>query len=89
MSRPAKNRPAMSRKERRALKRHSASRVMAPEGIELGLPIAGIGARFGAQLTDVLLTGAFALSLFLIIVFSRIVDPWNLGAVWALLFFIR
>ncbi len=79
---------APSRKERRAQRRRNASRVMAPEGIELNLPIAGIGARLGAQITDVLLTSTFALSLFLIIFFSELVDPWSLSAVAVLLFFI-
>lgn len=77
-----------NRKARRAERRYAAGRIMSPEGIELALPIAGIGARLGAQAADVLVTGAFAVALVLLIAFSGASSPNTLMAVAALMFFI-
>ena len=36
--------------------------LLPPEGVPLRLDVAGIGARFGAQITDILLTGIGAVA---------------------------
>lgn len=77
----------MTRKERRAERRRAAGRIMPPEGVELGLPIAGIGARLGAQITDILLTLGFAVSLVILLVFTDIAGPNTVTVIGSLLFF--
>ncbi len=37
----------LTRNARRAARHAAAGRIMPPEGVELGLPIAGIGVRLG------------------------------------------
>lgn len=77
-----------ARKARRAEKRHAAGRIMSPEGVELALPIAGIGARLGAQVVDVLITGLFFVALLVFLSFSGFTSPSTISALGALLFFI-
>ncbi|MEM6972967.1 MAG: RDD family protein [Pseudomonadota bacterium] len=61
--------------------------VIPPEGVPLSLTIASMGARFGAQLFDLLLTGLASVAL--VIAIALLVDAsWNLiGGLLALLFF--
>lgn len=82
----AETRP--KRKARRAERQRAAGRIMAPEGIELAFPIAGIGARLGAQAADVLITGFFATAFVIFIAFSGASSPSTITALAALLFFI-
>ena len=77
-----------ARKARRAARHAAAGRIRAPEGVELNLPVAGIGARLGAQLTDILLTLAFVVAAMVLLIFGPSLAPQTLIAVGALLFFI-
>ena len=77
----------LSRKERRAARAQAAATVMPPEGVPLTLPIAGVGVRFAAQLADVFITGAFALSLIVLMSLTNMLGPDTLIAVASLLFF--
>ncbi|MEL7105697.1 MAG: RDD family protein [Pseudomonadota bacterium] len=77
-----------ARKARRAEKHRAAGRILSPEGVELALPIAGIGARLGAQIVDVLITSAFLAAIMILLAFSGASNPNTLGALGALLFFI-
>ena len=76
-----------TRKERRAARRHAAGRILSPEGVELALPIAGIGARLAAQITDIAITGAFAVALLILIAFNLGTTAETFGAIASLLFF--
>lgn len=77
-----------ARKARRAERRVAAGRIMSPEGVELALPIAGIGARLGAQIADVLITGAFFAAVLILLGVGGFTNPGTLSALAALLFFI-
>ena len=77
-----------ARKARRAARHAAAGRIRAPEGVELNLPVAGIGARLGAQLTDILLTLAFVVAAMVLLIFGPSLKPETLIAVGVLLFFV-
>lgn len=55
------------RKDRRAARKKAASRVMPPEGVPLELPVASVGVRVAAQLADVLITVAAAVSIIVLL----------------------
>ncbi|MEM1065214.1 MAG: RDD family protein [Pseudomonadota bacterium] len=84
----AKANGASSRKARRAERQRAASRIMPPEGVELALPIAGLGARIGAQIADILITLGFAISLLILLVFSEVASASTLTVIGSLLFFL-
>lgn len=77
-----------ARKARKAERRAAAGRILSPEGVELALPVAGIGARLGAQIIDVLITTAFLAAIMILLAFSGGTNPNTLSALGALLFFI-
>ena len=81
----------LSRKERRkqtrAVQRKAASEVIPPEGVPLQLPIASLGTRFGAQITDILITGGAAFAILLLLGTLGFVPPYVLFALGSLLFF--
>ena len=79
---------AITRKQKRAARAQSAAQIMPPEGVPLTLPIAGVGVRMAAQLTDILITVAFAGSLLILFGMLGLVGVSSLGALAALLFFI-
>ncbi len=62
--------------------------VIPPEGVPLRLEIAGLGARLGAQITDVLITGVAAVSIIVLLGALGLTSPNTLLAVGMLLFFI-
>ena len=80
-----------SRKERRrqtrAARRKAASQVIPPEGVPLNLPIASLGTRFGAQITDILITGGAAIAILILLGLLELVPPHVLMALGSLLFF--
>lgn len=77
----------MSRSEKRAQRHLEAAQIMPPEGVPLVLPIAGIGVRLAAQITDLLITIAFAASVLIFITMLEIVGSHTIIAVASLLFF--
>lgn len=66
---------------------HAIDEILPPEGVPLRLEVAGIGARLGAQLTDILLTFIAALAILLLLYSLDFIDPQTLSAIGALLFF--
>ena len=62
--------------------------VIPPEGVPLRLEIAGLGARLGAQITDVLITGIAAVAIIILLGAIGLTSPNTLMAVAMLLFFI-
>lgn len=74
-------------KERRRA-RPSPNTLMPPEGVELNLPIAGLGVRFAAQLTDIIITTIAAVCLLVLLLVIDLTSPQTIVAVGALLFFL-
>ncbi|WP_198338250.1 RDD family protein [Labrenzia sp. VG12] len=74
-------------KERRRA-RPSPDTLMPPEGVALNLPIAGLGVRFAAQLTDIIITTIAAVCLVVLLLVVNLTSPQTLMAVGALLFFL-
>ncbi|MCV6591833.1 MAG: RDD family protein [Silicimonas sp.] len=62
--------------------------VLPPEGVPLRLEIAGLGARLGAQITDVLITGLAAGSLHVLLSALGLSAPRTLTALAMFLFFV-
>lgn len=68
--------------------RPDAGLITPPEGVPLRLPIAALGARAGAQVTDILLTGLGSVAFLVLLVWLNIVEPLFIVAVGMLLFFV-
>ncbi len=66
----------------------SPDRLMPPEGVALNLPIAGIGVRMGAQITDILITMVGVVFLVILLFMTDLMTPTAIGVVVALLFFL-
>lgn len=64
------------------------NQILPPEGVPLRLEIAGLGARLGAQITDVLITGVAAVSIIILLGALSLTAPNTLMAVAMLLFFV-
>lgn len=62
--------------------------LLPPEGVPLRLEVAGIGARFAAQITDILLTVIAAAALVILLVVMDLTSPQTLFAIVVMLFFI-
>ncbi len=62
--------------------------LLPPEGVPLHLAVAGMGARFGAQITDILITVIGAIALVILLAVMDLTSPQTLWAISALLFFI-
>ncbi len=82
----------MSRKPKQAPRKHPIDRrvisdFLPPEGVPIRFEVASIGARFGAQLLDILLTGLIVLTLFVLLIMSGILSIEITIAISALLFF--
>lgn len=77
----------LRRKERRAARAKAAATILPPEGVPLCLPIAGVGVRLGAQIADIIITGAFSGALLVLLGFSGLVGANTMVAIGALLFF--
>ncbi len=59
-----------------------------PEGVPLNFEVAGLGMRFAAQITDLLLTGAFVIALMVLLSLSDLL-PWTvISTIGSLLFFL-
>jgi uncharacterized RDD family membrane protein YckC len=67
--------------------RRRLAEITPPEGVPLHFEIAGLGARFGAQLIDIVLTLGFALAVVLIISLLQLGVGPSLVGIGALLFF--
>lgn len=74
------------REKRRALP--SPDTLMPPEGVPLTLPIAGVGVRLAAQITDILITTTAAVCLVILLLVMDLTSPQTMVAVGALLFFL-
>ena len=72
----------------RAGTRPSPDRLMVPEGLWLTLPVARLGARLGAMLTDLLLTFGAAIGLLLLLALLEVMPDYNLLGIGSLLFFL-
>lgn len=79
---------AMTRAQKRAARAQSAAQVIPPEGVPLTLPIAGVGVRIAAQFADIFITGAFALSILILLGMLGLTGVSALGGLAALLFFV-
>ncbi|WP_227272465.1 RDD family protein [Roseobacter weihaiensis] len=77
----------LRRKERRAARAKAAATILPPEGVPLNLPVAGAGVRLGAQIADIFITGAFAITLLVMMSVSGVVSANTMVAIGALLFF--
>ena len=77
--------PRLRRNKR---ERPDPGRLMPPEGVPLNLPIAALGTRLAAQITDVVLTGLGAVALVLLLLALGATSPQTLMAVAALMFFV-
>ncbi|MBN9673387.1 RDD family protein [Roseibium aggregatum] len=76
------------RKNKRAKDRPSPDELVPPEGVTLMLPIAGVGVRLAAQITDILLTGIGAACLVILLSVLNLTDPQSMVAIASLLFFL-
>ena len=68
--------------------RPSPNELMPPEGVTLTLPVAGVGVRIAAQITDILLTGIAAGALLLLLSVTGLINPQSLFVIAILLFFL-
>lgn len=73
---------------RRSKDRPSPDTILSPEGVPLTLPVAGIGVRLAAQITDVLIMILTSACLLFLVEQSDLAQPQTLGAISALLFFL-
>lgn len=73
---------------RRRKNRPSPDMILAPERVPLSLPVAGLGVRIAAQLTDILITFIAATCVLIFLVTLKVSRPDTLIAVGSLLFFI-
>lgn len=62
--------------------------LIPPEGVPLHFQIAGIGARFGAQITDLLITGIFVVALIILLSFGLDAPSELVQSVAVLAFFL-
>ncbi|WP_269585127.1 RDD family protein [Roseibium sp. Sym1] len=74
------------KESRRALP--SPDTLMPPEGVPLTLPIAGVGVRLAAQITDIIITTIAAVCLVILLLVTNLTSPQTMVAVGALLFFL-
>lgn len=89
MSRTERRRHRRAAKlQARTAKRQAASQIIPPEGVPLELPIARMGTRFGAQIIDILITGAAAIAILILLVMSEVLGPNTISGVGVLLFFL-
>ncbi len=76
-----------ARRARAAAERALIRDFLPPEGVALRFQVAGLGARFGAQLLDLLLTGLFAVAVMVLLAVTEI-TPWTATVtIGALVFF--
>ncbi|WP_417677505.1 RDD family protein [Roseibium sp.] len=68
--------------------RPSPDILMPPEGVPLTLPVAGVGVRIAAQITDVLITSIGAICLLVLLSALNLTTPRTVFAIGALLFFV-
>lgn len=74
-------------REKRAA-RPTPDTLMPPEGVPLTLPIAGVGVRLAAQITDIVITSIAAICLVILLLVVNLTSPQTIVAVGALLFFL-
>lgn len=68
--------------------RPSPSTLLPPEGVALTLPIAGIGVRLAAQITDILITVVAVVCLMILLGMANLFSASTMFAVGSLLFFL-
>lgn len=68
--------------------RPSPDILIPPEGVPLTLPVAGVGVRIAAQITDVLITTIAAICLLVLLSALNLTTPRTIVAIGALLFFV-
>lgn len=66
----------------------SPNELIPPEGVTLTLPIAGVGVRIAAQITDFFLTGLAAACIVIVLTILDLASPQSLTAIVVLLFFL-
>lgn len=90
MSRRPQNPAEKARRIRARRARRLIGDLMPPEGVPLRFEVASMGARFGAQLLDLLFTAIFAISLVVLLALTDLVPGSTLMLVGSLLFlFVR
>lgn len=75
-------------KARKRKARTNEYRLIPPEGVPLRFEIAGLGARFGAQITDLLISGVFVFALVLLLAIGLDAPRELTSAIAALSFFL-
>lgn len=68
--------------------RPSPDTILSPEGVSLILPVARLGVRVAAQLTDILITFVAAICLLILLIMLQVSRPDTLIAIASLLFFL-
>ncbi len=69
-------------------KKPSPHELMPPEGVALTLPVAGLGARLSAQITDIFLTLLAVVCVLIVLSTLGIASPQSMFAIAVLLFFL-
>ncbi|WP_346892532.1 RDD family protein [uncultured Roseibium sp.] len=80
-------RPSIPRLRRKKKDRPSPDILMPPEGVPLTLPVAGVGVRLAAQITDVIITVLASGCLLILLAALNLTSPRTIFAIGALLFF--
>ncbi|MEM9630142.1 MAG: RDD family protein [Pseudomonadota bacterium] len=78
----------LQRWKKRRKQRPSPDEVMPPEGVALTLPVAGVGIRIAAQITDLLLTTIGAVCLMVLLFSIDLTEPQTMIAIGAMIFFL-
>lgn len=87
MTRPSRKERTAARRAKRAEKARLAGQIVTPEGVPIHLPVAGVGVRMAAQLSDILITAAIAISLVIFLLSTNLVSATGTIAIVSLLFF--
>jgi uncharacterized RDD family membrane protein YckC len=77
-----------SRWRKRRQDRPSPDELLPPEGVALTLPIATVGVRVAAQITDVLITLIAAIALVVLLAMLDITNPQTIFVIGTLIFFL-
>lgn len=75
-------------KKKNRKNRPPRNELMPPEGVPLTLPIAGVGVRLGAQITDITITFMALVAIMILLAMLNITSPQTMIAIGALLFFL-
>ena len=78
----------LRRLRRQKQTRPSPDKLLPPEGVPLQLPVAGLGVRLAAQITDILITLAAALCLVIFLYALDLTSPQTIFIISTLIFFL-